>query len=54
MYLCQKYCFSTDDYVAKWPNHDAEFQLLFNKISVNNSIDKYHDAENFLASSSQY
>ena len=34
MYLCQKYCFSTDDYVATSPNHNAEFQLLFNKISV--------------------
>ena len=28
--------------------------LMSNKISVNYSIDKYHGAENFLASSSQY
>ena len=44
---CFEKCgFPTDDYVVTAQNSDEEFEMLFNEISENCSIDEYIEAAN--------
>ena len=51
--LFQKCGFPTDDYVATAQDSDEEFEMLFNEISENCSIDEYLKASNSLATSEE-
>ena len=49
---CFEKCgFPTDDYVATTQDSDKEFEMLFNEISENCSIDEYFEVDNTLATS---
>ena len=49
---CFEKCgFPTDDYVATAQDSDDEFEMLFNEISENCSIDEYIEADNTSATS---
>ena len=49
---CFEKCgFPTDDYVATAQDSDKEFEMLFNEISENCSIDEYFEVDNTLATS---
>ena len=49
---CFEKCdFPTDDYVATAQDSDEEFEMLFNEISENCSIDEYVEVDNTLATS---
>ena len=46
---CFEICgFPTDDYVATAQDNDEEFEMLFNEISENCSIDEYVEVDNTL------
>ena len=51
---CFEKCgFPTDDYVATAQDSDDEFEMLFNEISENCSIDEYIEADNTSATSGE-
>ena len=51
---CFEKCgFPTDDYVATAQDSDEEFEMLFNEISENCSIDEYVEVDNTLATSGE-
>ena len=51
---CFEKCgFPTDDYVATAQDSDEEFEMLFNEISENCSIDEYVEVDNTLATSEE-
>ena len=45
--------FPTEDYVATARDSDEEFEMLFNKISKNCSIDEYVEVDNTLVTSEE-
>ena len=49
----EKRSFPTDDYVATVQDSDEEFEMLFNEISENCSIDEYVEVDNTLATSGE-
>ena len=49
----EKFSFPTDDYVATAQDSDEEFEMLFNEISENCSIDEYVEVDNTLATSEE-
>ena len=49
----EKFSFPTDDYVATAQDSDEEFEMLFNEISENCSIDEYVEVNNTLATSEE-
>ena len=49
----EKFGFPTDDYVATAQDSEEEFEMLFNEISENYSIDKYVEVDNTLATSKE-
>ena len=58
LHLTIKHCFEkcgfpTDNYVATAQDSDEEFEIIFNEISDNFSIDEYFEVDNTLATSEE-